>query len=197
MSRHGWLVFALAPLLGGCGTPDNGASPGHPDESTTPVQQVTQRFQQRLDELHLELEFIGATAAFILPDGNVGAAAVGFADFEKQIEMTPEHRMPAASIGKTMAAATALSMVAEGLLGLDDLASKWLGQETWFPRLANHQTITLRHLLTHSSGLTDHVFSEAYRQAARARRQGPNSDPDAWFTPPELVGFQQVLPIGR
>ncbi|MDE2976133.1 MAG: serine hydrolase, partial [Acidobacteriota bacterium] len=97
-------------------------------------------FQARLDELRAELGFIGATAAFVLPDGSEGVAATGYADPDNDLPMTPEHRMPAGSIGKTIAAATALSMVNEGLLGLDDLASRWLGDEPWWTRLPNHET---------------------------------------------------------
>ena len=96
--------------------------------------------------------------------------------------------MPAGSIGKTIAATTALSMVNEGLLGLDDLASRWLGDEPWWTRLPNHETMTLRHLLSHSSGLTDHVYDEAWRNEAQSRR-GPAGDPDAYFEPRDLVQY--------
>ncbi len=157
-------------------------------------------FQARLDELRAELGFIGATAAFVLPDGSGGVAATGYADPDNDLPMTPEHRMPAGSIGKTIAAATALSMVNEGLLGLDDLASRWLGDEPWWTRLPNHETMTLRHLLSHSSGLTDHVYDEAWRSEARSRR-GPAGDPDAWFEPRELVQYvldkEPLFPAGE
>ena len=146
-------------------------------------------FQQRLDELRAEFGFVGATAAYVLPDGTEGVAAAGYADPENDVLMRPEHRMPAGSIGKTIVAATALSMVNDGLLGLDDPASRWLGEEPWWTRLPNHETITLRHLLSHSSGLTDHVFDDAWRREARARRTGPDADPDSWFRPRELVQY--------
>jgi D-alanyl-D-alanine carboxypeptidase len=148
-----------------------------------------QRLQSRLDELHEELGFVGATAAFVLADGQMGAAATGLADRERNIPMTPDHRMAAGSIGKTIAGMTALSMVADGLIELDDPAQKWLGQEPWFERLANHDTMTLRQLLSHSAGVIDHVYDDDWRKAARARRSGPNADPDAYFTPRELVGY--------
>ena len=148
-----------------------------------------ERFQVRLEELHQEHGFVGATAAFVLENGDVGVAAVGLADVERAVPMTPEHRMPAGSIGKTIAGATALSMVADGLLRLDDRVSMWLGEEPWLTRIANSDTITLRHLLSHSSGLIDHVYDEDWRAAARARRIGPEADPDSYFTPRELMAF--------
>ena len=156
--------------------------------------------QSRLEELREELGFRGATAAFVLPDGSVGAAAVGHADVERQLEMTTDHRMPAGSIGKTVAAATALHMAAEGLLDLDDLAARWLGNEPWFERLPNHDTITLRHLLSHSSGLGDHVFDPGWRAEVRRYRSGPDADPDHHFSPRELVAFvldkEPLFPAG-
>ncbi len=176
----GRLLFAAAALLTfAC------AAPPSPDTTLTETQQL---FQARLDELRADLGFIGATAAFVLPDGSEGVAATGYADPDNDLPMDPAHRMPAGSIGKTIAAATALSMVNEGLLGLDDLASRWLGDEPWWTRLPNHETMTLRHLLSHSSGLTDHVYDEAWRREARSRR-GPAGDPDAWFEPRDLVQY--------
>ena len=43
------------------------AAPPAPD---TPLTETERLFQQRLDELRGELGFIGATAAFVLPDGS-------------------------------------------------------------------------------------------------------------------------------
>jgi D-alanyl-D-alanine carboxypeptidase len=188
-----WSALPWLPLLlvtsSACTPPAPPASDSAAPAQEPDLPRLTAIFQARLDELHQQHGFIGATAAFILPDGEVGAAATGLADVERQIPMTVEHRMPAASIGKTFAAATALDMVADGLIGLDDPASKWLGDEAWFTRLANHDTMTLRHLLTHSSGLVDHVYDDDYRQASRQRRNSPDADPDAWFPPRELVAF--------
>ncbi len=150
---------------------------------------ATARFQTRLDQLQREHGFAGATAAFVLAGGELGAAATGFADSERRIAMTPEHRMPAGSVGKTFVGATALAMAAEGLLSLDDPASAWLGTEPWFTHLANHDTMNLRQLLCHTSGLIDHVLDPAWRRAARAKRHGPDADPDAYFTPRELVSY--------
>ena len=58
------------------------------------VAETEQFFRDRLDGLREELGFIGATAAFVLPDGSGGSVATGYADPEHDIAMTPEHRMP-------------------------------------------------------------------------------------------------------
>jgi D-alanyl-D-alanine carboxypeptidase len=113
------------------------------------------RAAQKTDEL-----FPGATAAVALPDGRILGFATGLADLEKKIAMTKDVRMPAGSIGKTFVAAVALDLVADGKLKLDDRVARWLGNEPWFKRLPNGDTMTVRHLLNHSSGLIDHVFDE-------------------------------------
>ena len=128
----------MLALSAACTEPTGSEIGGAERSDVAVVTEIEQLFQERLDELREELGFIGATAAFVLPDGSEGSAATGYADPERGVLMTPEHRMPAGSIGKTFAAATALSMANEGLLGLDDLASRWLGNEPWWTRLPNH-----------------------------------------------------------
>ena len=146
---------------------------------------LEQQFQRELNAIHDQYEFPGATAAYVLPDGTTGVAATGLSDVEAGTAMTPESRMLAASIGKSFVGATVLALCQEGLLRLDDPISKWLGDRSWFSRLPNHQTITLRHLLTHSSGLEDHVFSEAFAQAFAESWNEPGSP----FPPEAMVEF--------
>ena len=180
-------IVAVVSCQGAGTTPDEPMTPESEPAASTLMELALDRCQTRLDELREEHGFAGATVAFVLADGEIGAAATGWADVQRQIPMTPEHRMPAGSVGKTIVGATAMSMAADGLLDLDDPVGRWLGDEPWFERLANYDTMTVRHLLTHSSGLIDHVYHEGWRSAARARRSGPEADPDAYFTPRELV----------
>lgn len=101
--------------------------------------------------------FPGATVAYALQDGTTGAVAVGLADVEADIPMTPESRMLAASIGKTIWGALVLSLESEGVLDRADLVSGYLGELPWFGRVPNAQDMTIGHLLTHTSGVPDHV----------------------------------------
>jgi D-alanyl-D-alanine carboxypeptidase len=125
-------------------------------------QNQDENFQAALDDLHTKYGFPGATAAYVLPDGSQGAAAAGLADIEAGKPMTVRSRMLAASIGKTFVGATTIALEHEGLLDLHTPISHWLGSREWFSRLPNHNAITLYHLLTHSSGLPDHVFTEKF-----------------------------------
>ncbi|MEH8021153.1 serine hydrolase domain-containing protein [Rheinheimera metallidurans] len=100
----------------------------------------------------------GVTVSVAMPDGMLASAAAGYADRQLQRPMTISAKMPAGSIGKTFVAAVVLSMVADGILVLDAPIAPWFANTNWFCRLPNYKTITLRHLLNHSSGLIDHVF---------------------------------------
>lgn len=150
--------------------------PPHPFEA---------RFQAELDSLRMQYGFPGATAAAILPDGTIVVAATGLADVEQKIPMTPRSRMLAASIGKTFVAATALALARDSVLILDEPISRWLGKRPWFSRLPNHETLTLRRLLTHTSGVPDHVESERFIRAFRDNRLS-SSNP---FPPEKLIEF--------
>ena len=123
---------------------------------------LTQNLQSELNRLREKHGFPGATCAYILPDGTFGEIAIGTSNLETKEAMTPRSRMLAASIGKTFVAATVLALASEGKLHLEDSLSLWLGSRDWFPRLPNHETITLKDLLTHSAGLADHVHTDNF-----------------------------------
>jgi len=142
-------------------------------------------FQSALDAFQSQYGFPGATAAFVLPDGTVGITATGFADLEAGTPMTPQSRMLAASIGKTFVGATTVVLCREGVLNLDAHISRWLGDRRWFPRLPNHDTITLRHLLTHTSGLPDHVHQKSFAIAVSQKWR----EIDNPFPPESLIQF--------
>lgn len=127
--------------------------------------------------------FPGATAAYALPDGTVETVAVGFADIEAGIPMTPRSRMLAASIGKTLWGALVLSLETEGALNRSDLVSDYLGGFSWFARIPNAETMTIGHLLTHSAGLPDHVHMDGVAQALF------ESGTARQFEPPDVLTF--------
>jgi D-alanyl-D-alanine carboxypeptidase len=144
--------------------------------------------QAALDSLRVELGFPGATAAIWLPDGSVTGFATGLADSGTGAPMTPEHRMPAGSVGKSFVAAVALTLVQEGRLELGATIDRWLGDEPWFGRLRNGRAITLRMLLTHSSGLPDHVKEPAFMRSV-GNLVRPGADPDAVITPRQVLEY--------
>lgn len=146
---------------------------------------LQRQFQATLDAFQQKYGFPGATAAFVLPDGEVGVAAAGLADIRTATAMTPRSRMLAASIGKTFVSAAIVALARDGRLDLDDPVSDWLGHRDWFNRLPNHDSMTLRHLLNHSSGLPDHVHDAAFQAAASERWHGAANP----FPPDAAVAF--------
>lgn len=139
----------------------------------------------KLNEFRDRDGFPGVTAAVALPDGQIVVAASGLADVEASRAMSPETPMLAASIGKTLVAATALSLESEGQLSLMGHLADYLGDRPWFPELPNANTITLSQLLRHQSGLPDHPHLPEFQAAAKARiAAGEHA-----FTPKELLGF--------
>lgn len=141
--------------------------------------------QLLLDSLRDEFGFPGATAAFVLPNGTLTVASTGLANREDSIAMKPTDRMLMASIGKTFVGALAASLATEGVLKPDTPVSAYLGQKPWFYRLPNGSMITLRQLLTHTSGLPDHVYTAEFAEdVAQHANQYPS-----YFTPEVLVGY--------
>jgi D-alanyl-D-alanine carboxypeptidase len=139
--------------------------------------------QALLGSFHETYGFPGATVAFKTPDTEVQSFAVGLADVEAGHPMTPKTRMLAASIGKSIWGALVLSLEAEGLLSRTDLVSKYLGDQPWFARVPNAKDLTIAHLLTHTSGVPDHVHIEGV--APRLMSMGQSER----FDPVELVSF--------
>ncbi|MBV8214114.1 MAG: beta-lactamase family protein [Verrucomicrobia bacterium] len=86
--------------------------------------------------------------------------AAGFADREARRLATPDTIFRLASITKPIVSAAALALVEQGKLGLDDPVTKWLPE--FRPTLPNGvpAVITIRQLLTHTSGLS-YGFQEA------------------------------------
>lgn len=147
--------------------------------------EVRKAFAAELTAVCEEYRFPGITAAYILPDGTVEGFATGFADIEENTSMTVESRMLAASIGKTFVAATTLALEHEGALRLDDPVSKWLGDRPWYARLPNHETVTVRQLLAHRSGMPNHVETAAFAEAFRTQWQAL----DEPFSAEQLIAF--------
>jgi CubicO group peptidase (beta-lactamase class C family) len=91
-------------------------------------------------------------SVLVLRDGEpVVRASYGLADLEAGTPTTPETNYRLASMTKQFTAASILLLAEDGSLTLDDHAHEWLPS---LPQAA--ETVTIRHLLTHTSGLIDY-----------------------------------------
>jgi len=114
----------------------------------------------------------GRVSAAVRVDGNLRSIATDF----------PAHSVfPIYSITKTLTAICVLRLVETGALRLVDAAGRWL------PELGLPATITLTHLLRHTSGLRDYGPLPDYHEAVRAH-------PDRPWT--RLQFLDAVLPQG-
>jgi D-alanyl-D-alanine carboxypeptidase len=138
--------------------------------------------QKKLDEWHKAGSFPGATLGVALANGKSFGIAVGVSDRESGTWMKPNDGMLAGSVGKTFAAATALQLVHEGKIRLDDKIEKYLGREKWFSRLPNAKDITVRQLMNHTSGLVRYEFKEQFTRDLTA-------NPKKVWKPAELVAY--------
>lgn len=76
--------------------------------------------------------------------------ARGLADLERSVALTPASIIEAGSVSKQFTAAAVILLSLDGQLGLDDDVRRW------FPELPVYDApITVRHLLTHTSGIRD------------------------------------------
>jgi D-alanyl-D-alanine carboxypeptidase len=80
--------------------------------------------------------------------------AAGFASREQQTLVAPSDRFGVGSVTKTFTAVLVLQLVDDGVLTLDDTVTKWLDDPV-VGRIPYVDRITLRQLLTHTSGTYD------------------------------------------
>ena len=86
--------------------------------------------------------------------------ASGSADLMDDIPMPPEGAFRIGSITKMFTATVIVQLAEDGVLTLDDPLALWLPEVA--DQLPYGDQITLRHLLTHTSGLFNVVEHEAY-----------------------------------
>ncbi len=87
----------------------------------------------------------------VVQDGRiVREGGYGLANLEHRVPVTPDTIFQSGSVGKQFTAALVLMLARDGKLGLDDAVTRHV---QGLP--AAWKAITLRHLLTHTSGLAD------------------------------------------
>ena len=100
---------------------------------------------------YLKKKQIPGCALMVRYNGKVVlAAGYGFANLEHNVPVTPQTVFQSGSVGKQFTAMAVMILIEEKKLDLDDPISKYLDvPNAW-------SAITVRHLLTHTSGLGDY-----------------------------------------
>jgi CubicO group peptidase (beta-lactamase class C family) len=97
-------------------------------------------------------DVVGYSVAVLMGKETTFSRAYGMADSQTETPMTSQHLFNVASQTKMMTSILCLQFIEQGLLELDAPVEKYL------PWLSQHhnpaiQKVTIRHLLSHSSGL--------------------------------------------
>ncbi|MCO5356665.1 serine hydrolase domain-containing protein [Acidovorax kalamii] len=145
-SRRDWLAWAsttaLAPLLPACGGGNNAA----PHLSATmawgrhEIRQAMQTSQAR-----------AASIALLQGDRLVWQEAFGVVDDSSRAAATTDTRFNVGSVSKVLAALAVMILVDRRLVELDAPVARYLPQFTMLS--PGYRDITVRHLLSHASGL--------------------------------------------
>ncbi len=121
-------------------------------------------------------------AVLVARDGKIlFSHAYGLADREKQIPATPETEFRIGSLTKQFTAAAILRLAQEGRLSVDDVLTKY------FPGYPGGDRITLRQMLTHTSGLHNYTAHPDF--FSRVTQPIAPADLVAWFRddPPDFA----------
>ena len=111
--------------------------------------------ERRVDDYvrgEMQKQQIPGLSLAVIKEGRIGLAkGYGLANVELQVPVKPETIFQSGSMGKQFTATAVMMLVEEGKIGLDDKLAKYFpdAPESW-------QKITVRHLLTHTAGMTDY-----------------------------------------
>jgi CubicO group peptidase (beta-lactamase class C family) len=120
---------------------------------------LSARLNGAIDRALEERRIVGTVILVARGGDIVFGRAAGFADREVGRAMKDDCIFLLSSVAKPIVTAAALRLVENGRMGLGDSVRRWLPE--FKPRLADGRVpeITIRHLLSHSAGLT-YVFME-------------------------------------
>ncbi len=133
----------------------------------------------RLDDAisaEMKRRHIPGLAVLVIKDGKiVREKGYGLANVEHGVPVTPKTVFQSGSVGKQFTAALVMLLAEDGKLKLDDPISRHLADtpKAW-------EGITIRHLLTHTSGLGDPYTKLDFRKD---------------YTDAELIALEATIPV--
>jgi CubicO group peptidase (beta-lactamase class C family) len=145
-----------------------GFSPARPSPGTKEPPLTEAAFVEQTAALLARLKAQDAFSGAVLVakgDKVLLTAAGGEASKAFHVPNNVDTKFNLGSMNKMFTATAVMRLVEEGTLALDEPIAKYV-DESWLPKDATSK-ITIRHLLTHSSGLGSY-FNEAYDKSSRA-----------------------------
>ncbi len=150
--------------------------------SCTQKVSTVDNLKEELQKIREENGTPGINLAIVMPNNELISVSDGFADKEKKILIKPEDKMFSGSTGKTFCAAIILQLIDEGKLAVDDLISKYFGEEEWFNRVPNLNEVSIRMLLNHTTGIPRYAFDNSLWKIMK-------ENPDKIWTGEERLSF--------
>ena len=117
----------------------------------------------------------GVSLAVVKNGTVVVAKGYGFANVEHQAAVKPETIFQSGSVGKQFTATAVMMLVEEGKIDVDEKVGKYLGDVT-----EGWKNMTVRHLLTHTAGMTDYPSDFDFRRD---------------YTEDELLKLAKAIPL--
>lgn len=114
-------------------------------------QEVADKFESVFVNNHDNFSEVGLVVSISNSDGRIWEKAAGFSDRSFGIKTSADHKFRIGSITKQFTAVAILKLVEEHKLSLDDTV------HNYFPDLKGGKQITIEHLLTHTSGISDYT----------------------------------------
>jgi len=123
-------------------------------DSTTAPEDPWIEVYAAIEAKRAEADLPGLAVAVTRPGEVLWTGAFGFANLETQLKATTDTPFMLASVSKTMTAAALMHAWEAGAFGFDDDINSHLPFKVDNP-LVEDETISLRHLVTHTSGIQD------------------------------------------
>ena len=139
------LACVVLVFLAACGGSDKDGAARAPGVQFTPA--AAHRLDAALAEKVADTGVPGASAAVVFADGREWSGAAGDAVLHPRQAMTTATAIPFDSITKIVTASTAMRLVEQGRLRLEDPIRRW------YPAWRGDPEATVRDLLGHTSGL--------------------------------------------
>lgn len=155
---------------------------------------------ERMREFVHQGEITGAVTLAIRRGHVLHLGAVGHADVEKQQSMRTDSIFAIASMTKPITATALMILHEQGKLALNDPVSKFISsfKETHLADGRASRTVTIRHLLTHTSGLGgSQAIEESLERTAQLLGQRPlNAEPGTrWQYSPGLNVCGRIIEV--
>ena len=136
----------------------SGSASAGPAELKRFRESLSLRVEGTIEQAVTNERLVGAVIKIAHDGSVVYSGSAGFADREARRPMREDTIFRLSSLTKPIVAAAVMAAIEKGRIGLDDPVTRWLPE--FRPRTADgiEAPITVRHLLTHTAGLTYGFF---------------------------------------